>query len=321
MPSPFLESLRDDMRLRGYSIKTEKSYMEWIKRYIYFIDKRHPETASASEVKAFLTHLAVDRKVAINTQKVALNAVVFLYHKHLNRELGDLGFTLATKQRYLPSVLSMNEVAAILAKLAGRNKLIIELLYGSGLRVNECLRLRVQDVDIERLALTVSDGKGRKDRQTLLAAGLRQSMQSAISEAIELQKKDNDKGVGPSLPTALARKYPNAWRTHAWAYLFPASALCANPYDGTLCRHHLHDSVVRKFLQVAVREAGVTHKKIGTHTFRHSFATHLLAGGTDIRTVQELLGHNDVSTTQIYTHVVGRHYAGTASPLDRLGPF
>ncbi len=321
MPSPFLESLRDDMRLRGYSIKTEKSYMEWIKRYIYFIDKRHPETAGASEVKAFLTHLAVDRKVAINTQKVALNAVVFLYHKHLNRELGDLGFTLATKQRYLPSVLSMSEVAAILAKLAGRNKLIIELLYGSGLRVNECLRLRVQDVDIERLALTVRDGKGRKDRQTLLAAGLRQSMQSAISEAIELQKKDNDKGVGPSLPTALARKYPTAWRLHAWAYLFPASALCANPYDGTLCRHHLHDSVVRKFLQVAVREAGVTQKKIGTHTFRHSFATHLLAGGTDIRTVQELLGHNDVSTTQIYTHVVGRHYAGTASPLDRLGPF
>ena len=321
MPSPFLESLRNDMRLRGYSIKTEKSYMEWIRRYIYFIGRKHPETAGASEVKAFLTHLAVDRKVAINTQKVALNAVVFLYYKHLNRELGDLGFTLATRQRYLPCVLSMREVASILAKLEGRNKLIIELLYGSGLRVNECLRLRVQDVDIERLALTVRDGKGRKDRQTLLAAGLRQPVQSAMSDAIELQKKDNEKGVGPSLPTALARKYPNAWRTHAWAYLFPASGLCANPYDGTLCRHHLHDSVVRKFLQVAVREAGVTHKKIGTHTFRHSFATHLLAGGTEIRKVQELLGHIDVSTTQIYTHVVGRHYAGTASPLDRLGPF
>ncbi len=321
MPSPFFESLRNDMRLRGYSIKTEKSYMEWIKRYIYFIGKKHPESAGANEVRAFLTHLAVERKVAINTQKVALNAVVFLYHKHLQRELGDLGFTLATKQRFLPSVLSMKEVASILAKLVGRNKLIIELLYGSGLRVNECLRLRVQDVDIERLALTVRDGKGRKDRQTLLAAGLRQYVQQAMSDAIELQKKDNEKGVGPSLPTALSRKYPNAWRTHAWAYLFPASALCANPYDGTLCRHHLHDSVVRKFLQVAVREAGVTHKKIGTHTFRHSFATHLLAGGTDIRTVQELLGHNDVSTTQIYTHVVGRHYAGTASPLDRLGPF
>jgi integron integrase len=321
MPSPFLESLRDDMRLRGYSIKTEKSYLEWIRRYIYFIGKKHPESAGAGEVKAFLTHLAVDRKVAVNTQKVALNAVVFLYHKHLNRELGDLGFTLATKQRYLPCVLSMTEVASILAKLEGRNKLIIELLYGSGLRVNECLRLRVQDVDIDRLALTVRDGKGRKDRQTLLAAGLRSPVQTAISEAIELQRKDNEKGVGPSLPTALARKYPNAWRHHAWAYLFPASALCANPFDGTLCRHHLHDSVVRKFLQKAIRDTGVTHKKIGTHTFRHSFATHLLAGGTDIRTVQELLGHNDVSTTQIYTHVVGRHYAGTASPLDRLGPF
>lgn len=233
MTSPFIESLRDDMRLRGYSIKTEKSYLEWIKRYIYFIEKRHPETAGASEVKAFLTYLAVDRKVAINTQKVALNAVVFLYQKFLNRELGDLGFTLATRQRYLPCVLTMKEVAAILAQLDGRNKLIIELLYGSGLRVNECLRLRVQDIDLGHLAVTVRDGKGRKDRQTLLASGLRQSLADAISEGIERQEKDNEKGVGPSLPTALARKYPTAYRTY----------------------------------------------------------------------------------------VVGRHYVGTASPLDRLGPF
>ena len=170
MASPFLESLRADMRLRGYSLKTEKSYLEWIRQYIYFIGKRHPSDAGAEEVKAFLTHLAVSRNVAINTQKVALNAVVYLYHKFFNRELGDLGFKLATKQRHLPCVLSVREVGLILARLSGRNRLIIELLYGSGLRVNECLRLRVQDVDLERLCLTIHDGKGRKDRQTLLAA-------------------------------------------------------------------------------------------------------------------------------------------------------
>lgn len=167
MASPFLESLRADMRLRGYSLKTEKSYLEWIRQYIYFIGKRHPSEAGPEEVKAFLTHLAVSRNVAINTQKVALNAVVFLYHKFFNRELGDLGFKLATKQRHLPCVLSVREVGLILAQLSGRNRLIIELLYGSGLRVNECLRLRVQDVDLDRLCLTIHDGKGRKDRQTL----------------------------------------------------------------------------------------------------------------------------------------------------------
>src|SRR5690606_36238943 len=319
MASPFIESIRAEMRLRGFSLKTEKSYLHWIKRYIYFIDKRHPTEAGAVEVKAFLTHLAVDRKVAINTQKVALNAVVYLYHKFLGRELGDLGFTLATKQRHLPSVLSTSEVRRILDQLSGRNRLIIELLYGSGLRVSECLRLRVQDVDLSHLSLTVRDGKGRKDRQTLLAAGLQQSMVEAIENGIERQGKDNERNVGSSLPTALAKKYPNAFLSPAWAYLFPASSLCANPYDGTLCRHHLHDSVVRKFLGIAVRQAGVTYKRVGTHTFRHSFATHLLANGTDIRTVQELLGHNDISTTQIYTHVVGQHYAGTTSPLDRIG--
>lgn len=318
MPSPFLLELSRDMRLRGYALRTQKTYLHWIRRYIYFIDRRHPSDAGAEDVRAFLTFLAADRKVSINTQKVALNALVYLYHKFLNLELGELGFTLATKQRQLPVVMSLNEVRQVLRQLTGRNRLIIEILYGSGLRVNESLRLRVQDVDFDRLSVTVRDGKGRKDRQTILAGGIVDSLKCQIDQALLVQSKDNLSGVGPSLPTALARKYPNAFRTAGWAYIFPSSNLSAHPDDGTLCRHHLHDSVVRKCLSIAVRQAGLDRKKINTHTFRHSFATHLLQSGTDIRTVQELLGHNDLSTTQIYTHVLGRHYAGTASPLDRL---
>jgi len=319
MPSPFMESVRDDMRLRGYALRTEKTYLDWIRRFIYFIERRHPEEAGAGEVKAFLTWLAAERKVAVNTQKVALNSLVYLYQKYFNRELGDMGFTQATKQRSLPTVLSVDEVRRVLQQLSGRNRLIIQLLYGSGLRVNECLRLRVKDVDLERMALTVVDGKGRKDRQTLLAGSLKEPLLRQIDRAERVQARDNEQGVGCAMPTALARKYPSAFRSAGWAFLFPANTLCAHPVDGTLCRHHLHDSVVRKFLAIAVRQAGLTRKRISTHTFRHSFATHLLETGTDIRTVQELLGHNDISTTQIYTHVLGRHYAGTASPVDRLG--
>jgi integron integrase len=319
MPSPFLEEIRRDMRLRGYAIKTEKTYIHWIHRYIYFIDRRHPAEAGAPEVREFLTHLAADKKVAINTQKIALNALIFLYAKFLDIELGDLNFTLASKQRHIPSVLSPQEVQFILSHLEGRNKLIIQLLYGSGLRINEALRLRVNDIDFNLMTVTVHDGKGRKDRTTLLSASVVGPLKAQIDRALLTLKNDNEKGLGPSLPTALAKKYPNAYRMAGWAYLFPSSGYCANPYDGTLCRHHLHDSVARKFLSIAVRQAGLTRKKVSTHTFRHSFATHLLQNGADIRTVQELLGHNDLSTTQIYTHILGSRYAGTASPLDRLG--
>ncbi|MEX0739076.1 MAG: integron integrase [Pseudohongiella sp.] len=319
MTSPFLQELSRDMRLRGYALRTEKTYILWIRRYIYFIDRRHPADAGATEVRGFLTYLAADRKVAINTQKVALNALVYLYHKFLQRELGELGFTLASKQRHLPTVLSVNEVRRILDQLSGRNKLIIQMLYGSGLRINECLRLRVQDVDFDRMSVTIRDGKGRKDRQTLLAASTVNLLEPQIEHALVIQARDNLQGVGASMPTALARKYPSAFRTAGWAHIFPANNLSTHPIDGTLCRHHLHDSVVRKFLAIAVRQAQLDCKKISTHTFRHSFATHLLQGGADIRTVQELLGHNDLNTTQIYTHVLGRHYVGTSSPLDRLG--
>lgn len=318
MSSPFLESLRREMRLRGYSIRTEKTYLHWIKQYIYFIKKKHPRTAGTAEVKAFLSSLANDRHVAVNTQKVALNAVVFMYHKVLDASLGDLGFSLATKQRTLPAVLMPGEVAKILDQLEGRNRLIVELLYGSGLRVTECLRLRVKDVDFQRRSLTIIDGKGRKDRQTLLSDASLPGLSQAVEQAVALQRKDNAEGVGCSLPCALARKYPNAFRTDAWAFLFPSSALCTHPVSGQVCRHHLHDTVVRRFLKPAVANAGITRKRVNCHTFRHSFATHMLASGADIRTVQELLGHKDLSTTQIYTHVLGRHYAGAVSPLDSL---
>lgn len=317
MASPFLEELRADMRLRGYALKTEKSYLGWIRQFIYFNNKRHPAAMGAAEVRNFLSWLANERHVAVNTQKSALNALVYLYQKALGVELGDLGFALAQKQRQLPVVLSPNEVSKILSYLEGRNRLIIELLYGSGLRVSEALRLRVQDVSFDNQSLTVRDGKGKKDRQTLLSPQLFEPLRHEISNALKIQRQDNMNGVGPSLPDALDRKYPNAFKQPGWMFVFPSTALCGHPYTGVLCRHHLHDSVIRKALKPVVHKAKV-FKKVNCHTFRHSFATHLLQCGCDIRTVQELLGHNDVSTTQIYTHVIGQHYAGTTSPLDRL---
>lgn len=317
--SPFIERLRGEIRLRGYSIRTERSYLFWVKQYILYHQKRHPAEMGATEVKAFLTWLAVERHVAVNTQKVALNALVFLYHKMLQQDLGEMDFRLATKQRYLPCVLSRPEVASILRNLNERDRLIIGLLYGSGLRVTECLRLRVQDIDLERLALTVRDGKANKDRQTLLSPSLVVPLRKMIEAAIQLQQQDNLRGIGPSLPGVLSKKYPNAFRMAGWMYIFPSVGLCSHPQAGITCRHHLHETVVRRALKKAVLAAGINNKRVNCHTFRHSFATHLLEDGYDIRSVQELLGHNDVKTTQIYTHVLGKHYAGTRSPLDQLG--
>jgi integron integrase len=315
--SPFLESVRQDIRLRGYSLRTEKAYLYWIKRYILFHQKAHPETLDSDDVKGFLSWLANSQNVAVNTQKVALNSLAFLYQQYLKIELGNLGFTLATKQRTLPTVLSPKEVAQILSHMDGTPKFVIEMLYGSGMRVNECLRLRLQDINIENLSLTIRDGKGNKDRQTLLSRSCSRKLTTYIDSAIELQNKDNKNGIGPSLPYSLGKKYPNAYRQTAWMFLFPSINICEHPVTNIPCRHHRHDSTIRKALQKAVR---MTHimKKVNCHTFRHSFATHLLQTGTDIRTVQELLGHNDLNTTQIYTHVLGQHYAGTVSPLDTL---
>ena len=315
--SPFLEAIRRDIRLRGYSIRTEKAYLYWIKRYILFHRKRHPSELGALEVKCFLSWLTTNGNVAVNTQKVALNALVFLYHKYLHVELGDLGFTLASKQRRLPTVLSKKEVSKVLLHLKGTAKLIIQILYGSGLRINECLRLRIQDINLDDFSLLIRDGKGNKDRQTLLSRSSAEQLTHYIDKAIALQQADNRNGLGPSLPFSLAKKYPNAYRQTAWMFVFPSQGICQHPLTGVTCRHHRHDSTVRKKLQRAVKLANI-NKRVTCHTFRHSFATHLLEKGRDIRTVQELLGHNDLNTTQIYTHVLGQHYAGTSSPMDDL---
>lgn len=314
--SPFLETVRENIRLRGYSLRTEQTYLHLIRRFILFNGKKHPQDMHAVEVRDFLNWLANKRNVAINTQKVALNALVFLYKHIVQHELGDLGFTHAVKQRFLPVVLTPQQVLSIIEQLNGHHKLIVSLLYGSGLRISECLRLRVQDIDLTNLSLTVRDSKGHKDRQTLLSAKLTEPLQQQIAAALQVQQQDNAKGIGPSLPYALSRKYPNAFRQPGWMFVFPSTSLCPHPLTGELCRHHLHDSIIRKALAPAVATCQI-RLRVGCHTFRHSFATHLLQNGCDIRTVQELLGHNDVTTTQIYTHVIGQHYAGTISPLDR----
>jgi len=318
--SPFLESLRQNIRVRGYSIRTEKTYLYWVRYFINFHQKRHPKEMGVTEVEAFLNYLACQCNVSINTQKVALNSLAFMYNQYLKQPLGEMSFQFATKQRHLPIVLSMREVTQVLQQLKGLHYLIFSLLYGSGLRVTECLRLRIQDCDFEQKSLTIRDGKGKKDRVTLLSEQCIDLLKEQIIKATALQQEDNAKGIGPSLPFALGKKYPNAFRQQGWMFVFPSITVSSNPHTDVLCRHHLHDSVPRKALKKAVYSAGIA-KKINCHTFRHSFATHLLASGTDIRTVQELLGHNDVKTTQIYTHVIGEHYAGTTSPLDRLIDF
>jgi len=317
--SPFLNAISQSMRQKGYALSTEKTYIHWIKRFILFHQKRHPKTMAAEEVRLFLSHLANHDHVSTNTQRIALNALVFLYDKFLGQPLGEMHFVPANKPRRLPTVMSVGEVQKVIQAADNtRDRLIFSLLYGAGLRVSECLRLRIKDFDFNYSSISVHDSKGSKSRTTLLPQRLIPEIQLFQEKAIVIQQADNAQGVGPSLPYSLGRKYPNAYRQTAWMFIFPSSSVCAHPITGGLCRHHLHDSVVRKALHSAVRRAGIFNKRISCHTFRHSFATHLLQAGQDIRTVQELLGHSDVSTTQIYTHVMGQHFAGTHSPLDRL---
>ncbi|WKE64026.1 integron integrase [Gallaecimonas kandeliae] len=317
MASQFIELVRREIRLRQYSIRTEQSYLYWIRFYIRFHRMVHPAQLGDDDVRAFLTWLASERRVAANTQKVALNALNFLYRNVLDRPLGELGFKMAKASRYLPTVLTGDEMAAIFRQLHGIYRLIFPLLYGTGMRISECLRLRLQDLDYQRLTITIHDGKGKKDRVTLMPSSLSCPLYNQQTEALKQHEQDLTDGVGPSLPLALSRKYPNAWRQTGWMFLFPSSSLCQHPHSGVLCRHHLHQTACRKALKQAVVALPYLHKRVSCHTFRHSFASQLLAAGYDIRTVQELLGHSDVRTTQIYTHLLGQHFSGVVSPMDR----
>jgi integron integrase len=312
-----LDQVRDKMRLKHYSIRTEQAYLDWIKRFVVFSGKRHPRDMGTAEVEAFLTHLAVDRKVAASTQNQAKSALLFLYKEVLGAELPWLEKVEQAKApKRLPVVLTREEVQEVLVRLEGTNWLVAGLLYGAGLRILECLRLRVKDVDFARKEILVRDGKGFKDRVTMLPGSLASPLRAHLERVRALHEKDLQEGHGAVyLPYALERKYPNASREWAWQYVFPSVRLSVDPRSGEVRRHHVQDQAVQRAVRQAVRDAGLA-KPATPHTLRHSFATHLLQSGYDIRTVQELLGHSDVSTTMIYTHVLNRGGRGVMSPLD-----
>ena len=317
--SPFLERVRQSIRVRHYSRRTEDAYLGWIRRYILFHGKRHPADMGAPEVGAFLTHLAVEREVSSGTQNQALNALVFLYGKVLESPLPQMaGVVRAKSSTRLPVVLSMTEISALLLNLRGVPWLVACLLYGSGLRLLEAMRLRVKDLDFPRRALLVRDGKGSKDRVVTLADELVEPLRRHLENRRSLFDQDVAAGCGAVwLPHALARRYPNAPLEWGWQYVFPANQLSTDPRSGERRRHHLDESVVQKAVRRAVKAAGI-EKPASCHTLRHSFATHLLERGADIRTVQEQLGHVDVRTTQIYTHVISRGGRAVRSPLGAV---
>lgn len=312
-----LDEVRRRLRLKHYSLRTEQAYVYWIRRYIRKHLPRHPRDLGGPEVERFLSALATVDRVAPSTQNQALAALLFLYREVLDVELPWMDKVVrARRAPRLPVVLSPVQVRAVLRELSGREALMAGLLYGSGMRFMECLRLRVKDVDLARREITVRDGKGGKDRRTVLPERLAEPLAAQLELVRLLHRRDVDEGFGAtSLPYALSRKYRNAAREPGWQYVFPSSRRATDPLDGKTRRHHLDESVLQRAVRAAARRAGID-KPVSPHTFRHCFATHLLESGADIRTVQELLGHNDVSTTQIYTHVLNRGAHGVRSPLD-----
>jgi len=312
-----LDQVSDVARFRHLSLRTEEAYRNWIKRYIFFHGKRHPKELNAEHVRAFLTHLAVNERVAASTQNQAFNALLFLYRQVLQVEALDIqGVERARHSRRLPVVFTKAEATALIAQMEGDEQLIAGLLYGSGLRIMEAVRLRVKDVDFARGEIIVRDGKGEQDRLTMLPLTLKNPLSQRMAVVHQLHTEDLKRGYGAIyLPYALERKYKNAATDFVWQYVFPADKLSVDPRTGEIRRHHISEQNVQRAVKTALRGAGI--KKNGScHSFRHSFATHLLEDGYDIRTVQELLGHKDVRTTMIYTHVLNRGGRGVKSPLD-----
>lgn len=313
-----LDQVRGKIRLKHYSIRTEQAYVDWIKRFVLHFDKRHPAEMGAPEVEAFLTHLAVQGRVAASTQNQAKAALLFLYREVLEQDLPWLqNIEQAKAPKRLPVVLTEAEAQAVLSRLGGTHWLVAGLLYGSGLRIMEALRLRVKDVEFARGEILVREGKGFKDRVTMLPAVLVEPLKAHLRKVRVLHEQDIEEGFGEVyLPYALDRKYPNAARDWGWQYVFPSRHRSVDPRSGVVRRHHVQEQAIQRAIRQAVRDAGIA-KPATPHTLRHSFATHLLTSGYDIRTVQELLGHKDVATTMIYTHVLNRGGRGVTSPLDR----
>lgn len=319
-PLTLIGRVREVIRYKHYSIRTECSYVEWVRRFVAFHGRKHPREMGAAEVRAFLSHLAADLNVAASTHQQALSALLFLYREVLGLELPWLNdLDRPKKPKRVPVVLSRAEVERLLAVLQGTHALMARLLYGTGMRLMECVRLRVKDVDFERHELTVRDGKGGKDRRTMLPLSLVVELQAHLGRVRALWEADRVAGrAGVQMPEALARKYPAAPASWGWFWAFPARSLSVDPRSGIERRHHTHEQALQRAIKQGLPGAGIA-KPASTHTLRHSFATHLLESGYDIRTVQELLGHSDVSTTMIYTHVLNRGGRGVQSPADRLG--
>jgi len=314
-----LDQVRGKIRLKHYSIRTEDAYLGWIKRFVLFQNKRHPAEMGAAEVEAFLTHLAVEGKVSASTQNQAKAALLFLYREVLEIQLPWLDDVEQAKvPRRLPVVLTQAEVKNLLDRMKSTHQLIARLLYGTGMRLMEGMRLRVKDLEFERHELVVRDGKGQKDRMTMLPDSVIGPLKAHLERVKALHQDDLQAGYGSVyLPDALERKYPNAGREWGWQYVFPSTKLSVDPRSGVTRRHHADEKSIQRAMKQALRDAGIA-KPASPHTLRHSFATHLLQGGYDIRTVQELLGHKDVATTMIYTHVLNRGGRGVRSPLDLL---
>lgn len=315
-PVRFLDQLRLHMRSKRLAYKTEKTYIMWIKDFIYFHDKKHPKEMGTVEVDQYLSYLAVQRSCSINTQKTALNAIVFLYKQFLGIELGKLAFVPSSRPRVLPAVFSHKEAIDVIEQLQGVHKIAVSLMYGAGLRVMESVRLRIKDIDFANNCIVVREGKGGKSRRVLLPKSLELALANQVELVLAQHKVDLAEGLGDVyLPDALSIKFPNAGKSSSWQYLFPAQKVSQDPRSGVIRRHHIGEQSVQRAVKRAIKELGI-HKKAGCHTFRHSFATQLLRSGVDIRNIQEMMGHNDLSTTQIYTHIVGIQERGVTSPID-----